>query len=88
MADRWNPAEYADDYVPALMKLIEAKADGSTPKPKIGRAPAQTKVVDLISRLKESLAQAQGGKTAAKKEAPKARRAAKRGSRARKSREA
>jgi DNA end-binding protein Ku len=88
MADRWNPAEYADDYVPALMKVIEAKADGSTPKPKTGRAPTQTKVVDLIARLKESLAEAQGGKAAAKKSAPRPRRAAKRGSRTRKSRAA
>ena len=28
MSDRWDPARYTDDYVPALMKLIDAKARG------------------------------------------------------------
>lgn len=59
MADAWDPARYTDDYVPALMKVIDAKAAGSP----IGRkkvAPVRsTPVSDLVARLRESLAIAQ-----------------------------
>lgn len=69
MADRWDPRQYKDDYVTALMKVIEAKAEGQAVRtPKLRAAPA-TNVVDLVARLRESLAQTTGapsGKTAAK----------------------
>jgi DNA end-binding protein Ku len=61
MADRWEPARYTDDYVPALMKVIEAKAKGTRPR-RAAAAPARsTNVVDLVERLRESLAAAKAG---------------------------
>lgn len=61
MAADWDPSRHADDYVPSLMKLIDAKAKGVAPKG--GRAKAQraTNVVDLVERLKQSLEAAQAG---------------------------
>jgi DNA end-binding protein Ku len=59
MSDAWNPARYTDDYVPALMKVIEAKAAG-TPAGRKKVAPARsTPVSDLVARLRESLTIAQ-----------------------------
>lgn len=66
MADTWEPGRYRDDYVPALMKVIESKAKGATPARPAGRKPVQTNVVDLVARLKESLAATSGAKSARK----------------------
>ena len=66
MADTWEPARYRDDYVPALMKVIESKAKGASPRRPTGRKPVQTNVVDLVARLKESLAATSGTKSAKK----------------------
>lgn len=63
LADEWEPRQYTDDYVTALMKLIEAKAEGETVRAPKARPAQSTKVVDLVARLKESLAAA--GKTSA-----------------------
>jgi DNA end-binding protein Ku len=60
MADRWEPARYTDDYVSALMKVIEAKADGEVVPPPREKAARPTNVVDLVERLRASLAQTQG----------------------------
>jgi len=59
LAGEWKPGEYHDDYVPALMKVIKAKAAGKQLPPVTGKAAPATKVVDLVARLKESLAAAQ-----------------------------
>jgi len=56
MADTWEPSRYRDDYVPALMKVIESKAEGASVRRPSSRKPVQTNVVDLVARLKESLA--------------------------------
>jgi DNA end-binding protein Ku len=74
MADRWEPAKYTDDYVAALMRVIEAKAEGEVVRPPKGKAPRPTNVVDLVERLRASLAQTQrstrrGGATASRKTA-------------------
>jgi DNA end-binding protein Ku len=61
MADRWEPEKYTDDYVAALMKVIEAKAEGEVVKPPKAKAQRATNVVDLVERLRASLAQASGG---------------------------
>lgn len=62
MAAPWDPDAYHDDYVPALMKVIEAKAEGAPVKKKAGKAAPATNVSDLVARLRESLAAAgQGG---------------------------
>ena len=63
MAEPWDPAQYKDDYVSALMKVIEAKAEGEVVRAPKAKAPQSTKVVDLVARLRESLAAAgQGSK--------------------------
>jgi DNA end-binding protein Ku len=58
MAASWEPATYTDDYVAALMKVIEAKAEGEAVRVPRTRAAQSTKVVDLVARLRESLAAA------------------------------
>ena len=56
LAGDWNPDAYHDDYVPALMKVIKAKAKGKK-MPAVSEKPTPpTKVTDLVARLKESLA--------------------------------
>ena len=59
LAGDWTPGAYHDDYVPALMKVIKAKAKGKK-LPAVSEKPTPpTKVVDLVERLRESLAAAQ-----------------------------
>ena len=58
LAGEWNPDAYHDDYVPALMKVIKAKAAGKKLAQVSGKPTPPTKVVDLVARLKESLAAA------------------------------
>lgn len=70
MATPWEPGQYRDDYVPALMKVIEAKAGGAPVKAPTGKAAPPTNVSDLVARLRASLAAAvQGGAKAAPKRA-------------------
>jgi len=72
MADTWDPDKYSDDYVKALMKVIEAKAEGKAIKRPTARPAKQTNVVDLVARLQESLAAARARTPAARKgEAPR-----------------
>jgi DNA end-binding protein Ku len=59
LAGEWNPEAYHDDYVPALMKVIKAKAAGKKMPAVSGKPTPPTKVVDLVTRLRESLAAAQ-----------------------------
>jgi DNA end-binding protein Ku len=69
MADTWDPARYRDDYVPALMKVIESKAEGATPRRPATKKPVETNVVDLVARLKESLKATAGARAAATSDA-------------------
>lgn len=66
MADEWEPSRYKDDYVSALMQVIETKAAGKTSRRHVGKARAKTNVVDLMDRLRESLAATRKGAAAAK----------------------
>jgi DNA end-binding protein Ku len=66
MAEEWEPTRYKDDYVSALMKVIEAKAAGKPSRRKAAKAPERTNVVDLMDRLRESLAATRKGQSAAK----------------------
>lgn len=66
----WDPERYTDDYTANLLRVIEAKSKGATPRLKRGERPASANVVDLMERLKASLA--------ASEPATKARPAAKR----------
>ena len=83
MADDWTPEKYTDDYVAALMKVIEAKAEGEVVRPPKAKAQRATNVVDLVERLRASLAQSQAGAPrrrtgGARKPSPAARTARKR----------
>jgi DNA end-binding protein Ku len=59
LAGEWAPSAFHDDYVPALMKVIKAKAAGKKLPAVSEKASPPTKVVDLVARLQESLAAAQ-----------------------------
>ncbi|MCC6989151.1 MAG: Ku protein [Acidobacteria bacterium] len=72
MAAARDPDQYRDDYVPALMKVIEAKAEGAPVKAPKGKPAAPTNVSDLVARLRASLeaaGQSGGGKTPERKRA-------------------
>jgi DNA end-binding protein Ku len=79
MADTWDPRKYSDDYVKALMRVIEAKAEGEVIRPAVSKVPAKTNVVDLVARLQESLAAAKarpGATVRARRSSTKSRRRA------------
>lgn len=57
LAAEWNPEKYTDDYYRHLMAMIQAKLKGKKITPAREAGPAEPKVLDLMSRLKESLAQ-------------------------------
>ena len=64
MSAKWDPAKYHDDYREALLEVIEEKVESGgkeiDEKPK--KAPAPTKVIDLVAVLQQSLAKSQGTK--------------------------
>jgi DNA end-binding protein Ku len=74
LAGEWSPGAYHDDYVPALMKVIKAKAAGKKLPAVSGKPTPPTKVVDLMARLKESLAAAQQGSRRGRSSRPSTRR--------------
>jgi DNA end-binding protein Ku len=76
LAAEWTPEKYADDYRDNLMRIIKAKAKGKTVRlPEGEGAPAPTKVVDLMERLRQSLDAAKrqpgGTKTRARASKPR-----------------
>jgi len=52
----WDPEKYTDDYQANLMKVIQAKMKGKTPKLREPVDKRQANVVDLMERLRASLA--------------------------------
>jgi DNA end-binding protein Ku len=68
---KWDPARYTDDYLSALMELIEQKVkSGGRHLPTAGHGERRaTNVIDLATVLKQSLAEARSGA----KPAPRAR---------------
>lgn len=60
MTSKWQAGKYHDDYREALMEVIEEKveAGGKAIKTKPKKTPKTTKVIDLVSVLQQSLAQA------------------------------
>ncbi len=64
MSAKWDPKKYHDDYRDALMDVIEEKVEsgGKELESKPTKAPAATKVIDLVAVLQQSLAQSKGGK--------------------------
>ncbi|MGE3276637.1 MAG: Ku protein [Vicinamibacterales bacterium] len=70
LARDWDPSAYTDDYTSALLSLIERKADGEeVEEAPAAPAPKSTKVVNLMDRLRESLAQAEARGSAGRKPA-------------------
>jgi DNA end-binding protein Ku len=73
LADRFRPEAYTDTYRTALEKLIEQKARGETRNAK--RRKPEPKVIDLMEALRASVAESgakgAGGRTRARKAAPR-----------------
>ena len=70
LADKWDPAQYTDEYRANLMKIIKAKMKGKTVDLKETHEPQQAEVVDLMERLRRSL---QGAGDGAKRKTTAAR---------------
>ncbi len=61
LAEPFDPSKYHDEYRENLMRVIRAKMKGKKIEvPEEPEAPAETQVIDLMTRLRESLEQ--GGK--------------------------
>ena len=79
LAEPFDPSKYTDDYRSNLMKIIKAKMKGKKPKlEEPEEEPADTGVLDLMSKLRASLEQGAGKKTARKKAPARTRRTSKR----------
>src|SRR3989440_8910142 len=64
LAAEWDPNKYNDQYRANLMRIIQAKLKGKKVELEPGEEPRQAEVVDLMERLRRSLAQSGGGKAA------------------------
>src|SRR5690349_6368657 len=62
LAQSSDPSKYHDEYEDKPHEIIKAMAKGKKLAVANAREPEQTKVVDLVSRLQESLAASAGGK--------------------------
>jgi DNA end-binding protein Ku len=57
LASEWDPSKYTDEYRENLMKLIKARLKGEKPRlPAAEGEPQGGEVVDLMERLRQSLA--------------------------------
>jgi DNA end-binding protein Ku len=66
LASAWEPEKYTDEYKDNLMRVINAKVKGRRPTLVAGdHTPKQAEVVDLMARLRASLAGKPVGKKAA-----------------------
>jgi len=57
LAADWNPSKYTDQYRENLMRVIQAKVKGKHVDLEPEAEPRQAEVVDLMERLRRSLAQ-------------------------------
>jgi DNA end-binding protein Ku len=62
----FDPEEYHDEYREALLKVVEAKAEGAEVIAAPEAAPAEGKVVDLMEALRRSVEEAKQNRAAAK----------------------
>jgi len=82
LAADWDPAKYTDQYRENLLRIIQSKAKGKEAALEPAQEPRQAEVVDLMERLRRSLAQSGGAKrggrakTAAKPKKKRAKHAA------------
>lgn len=77
----WNPEKYTDDYIANLMRIIQAKLKGRKPKLQGAEVERQSNVVDLMERLRASLAGASKSETTGRRKASNAKSGRKAGSR-------
>ena len=56
LASEWQPEKYTDEYRENLMRVIQAKAKGKKIKIEAPEEPHQAEVVNLMERLRQSLA--------------------------------
>lgn len=61
LANTFDPTKYTDDYHVNLMRIIRAKLKGKKIEPEESEARDTTQVLDLMTRLQESLAQGKAG---------------------------
>ena len=57
LATDWKPEKYTDEYRDNLMRIIQAKAKGKKITLEPAAEPRQAEVIDLMERLRRSLAQ-------------------------------
>lgn len=67
MADKFAPEKYSNEYRDNLMKIINDKLKGKKIEVPEVAEPEPTNVIDLMTRLQESLSQGKSKKPAAKK---------------------
>ncbi len=60
LAAEWDPAKYTDEYRANLMRIIKAKMKGQKVALSAEEEPRQAEVVDLMERLRRSLAESGG----------------------------
>ena len=72
LAAEWDPAKYTDQYRENLMRIIQAKIKGEDVELAPTTEPRQAEVVDLMERLRRSLAQSGGGGGKARAAKPRA----------------
>jgi DNA end-binding protein Ku len=73
LAAEWDPEKYTDKYRENLMRIIQGKVKGKDVTLEAIAEPKHAEVVDLMERLRQSLAKSGGAKTAAKKSPARAR---------------
>jgi len=81
LSGEWQPDKYKDDYRENLMRVIKAKMKGREPRLAIEAPERESNVVDLMERLRQSLAKSGGSPRrgrAAKKTSARGRSRAKR----------
>jgi DNA end-binding protein Ku len=64
LAAKWDPSKYTDEYRENLLRIIKAKVKGKAVVLEPSEEPRQAAVVDLMERLRRSLAQSGTGRSA------------------------
>jgi len=75
LAAEWDPQKYTDQYRENLMRIIKAKMKGNAIELEPEQEPRHAEVVDLMERLRRSLAQS-GGAAGSSRRAARPKRAA------------
>jgi DNA end-binding protein Ku len=73
LAAPWDPSKYTDEYRENLMRIIQGKLKGKKVHLEAGAEPRQAEVVDLMERLRRSLAQSGAGGARARRSRPEPR---------------